>query len=95
MDFDPDYAIRKYPSMKFLFHSVVGIGGQTKYYNIYSIDKAHFFAECHHFNRQRACEEDFELQKEGDEWKAGDSSHENEAQQIGEEIDRLYPSPDR
>ena len=73
---------------QFLFHSVLEAGGQTRYYNIYRIDDSHFFAECHHFNRERSCEGDFELHKENEGWKSA-SGFDTEAQQIGEEIDRM------
>ena len=76
-------------SREFLFHSVVSAEGHTKYYNIYKLDEEHFYAECHHFNRERSCEGDFELHKEGVGWVAEDKTHEEEAQQIGGEIDRM------
>ncbi|HYC30338.1 MAG TPA: hypothetical protein VEB42_15995 [Chitinophagaceae bacterium] len=75
--------------MKFLFHSVVSTDGHTKYYNIYRIDEGHFYAECHHFNREHACEGDFELHKQGDDWVPADTMFTEEAQRIGEEIDRM------
>lgn len=89
MEFEPHPALRKYPSMKFLFHSVVESGGQTKYYNVYRIDEGHYFAECHHFNRQHNCEGDFELRKNGDDWVPVEANFEDEAQHIGEEVDRM------
>ncbi|HEY0679555.1 MAG TPA: hypothetical protein VGD17_14825 [Chitinophagaceae bacterium] len=94
MEFEPHPALRKYPFMQFLFHSVIGQEGHTKYYNIYKIDDAHYFAECHHFNRERSCEGDFELHKEGDDWTA-DTKFEGQAQQIGEEIDRMQRETDQ
>lgn len=76
--------------MEFLFHSVIDEeGGHTRYYNVYRIDETHYLAECHHFNRQRACEGDFELQKEGEDWKPNAPDFETVAQRIGEEIDRM------
>lgn len=90
MDFDHD-PFMKYPSMKFLFHSVLDIGNKARYYNVYDVGDDRYYAECHHFNRQRACEHDFELQKEGDDWTSPKPGHERDAQLIGEEIDRLYP----
>jgi hypothetical protein len=89
MEFEQHSALRKYPSMKFLFHSVIENDGHTKYYNIYRIEEGHYFAECHHFNRQHICEGDFELHKRGDEWAPAEASFEDEAQRIGEEIDRM------
>ena len=89
MEFEPHSALSKYPSMKFLFHSVVSTDGHTKYYNIYRIDEGHFYAECHHFNREHACEGDFELHKQGDDWVPADTMFTEEAQRIGEEIDRM------
>jgi hypothetical protein len=90
MEFEPHDAFRKYPSMKFLFHSVVLIADQTKYYNVYKIEDNHYFAECHHFNRKQSCENDFELYKRGDDWEPGEPSFSKEADRIGEEIDRMY-----
>lgn len=78
------------PSMEFVFHSVVSADGHTKYYNIYRIDEEHYLAQCHHFNRERLCDGDFELHRQGDHWAPVNSSFEEEAQQIGEEIDRMY-----
>ncbi|HYE54077.1 MAG TPA: hypothetical protein VD996_04510 [Chitinophagaceae bacterium] len=75
--------------MEFLFHSVVDDGNHTKYYNIYRIDNERFFAECHHFNRERVCEGDFELRKGGEAWTAAQPGFERAAQIIGEEIERL------
>jgi hypothetical protein len=90
MEFEPHPALRKYPSMKFLFHTVTSADGHTKYYNIYKIEEDHYFAECHHFNRKQSCEGDFELYKRGDDWQPAEAPYEGEAQQIGEEIDRMY-----
>ncbi len=75
--------------MKFLFHSVIANDGHTKYYNIYRIDEDHYFAECHHFNREHTCEGDFELHKKGEDWVPAEPMFEDEAQQIGEEIERM------
>ena len=75
--------------MEFLFHSVLEQEGHVKYFNIYKIDEVHYYAECHHFNRERVCEGDFELHKEGDDWKAAQPTFDDEAQKIGEEIDRM------
>jgi len=77
--------------MEFLFHSVLDDEGNTKYYNVYRIDDERFFAECHHFNRERVCEGDFELKKEGDDWTSSRPGVERFAQSIGEEIERLVP----
>ena len=92
MERNPEDVFGRFPSMKFLFHSVVMEKGHSKYYNVYKIDDSHFFAECHHFNRERYCEGDFELEKDGYDWKPEGSQHESAAQQIGEEIDRLFPA---
>jgi hypothetical protein len=89
MEFEPHSALRKYPSMKFLFHSVVNSDGHSKYYNIYRIEEGHYFAECHHFNREHSCEGDFELRKNAEDWVPVEPLFESEAQQIGEEIDRM------
>ena len=89
MEFEPHPALRKYPKMEFLFHSVIDSAGHTKYYNIYRIEEDHFFAECHHFNREQTCEGDFELYKRGEDWAPAEGPYEDEAQRIGEEIDRM------
>ncbi|MGB8191297.1 MAG: hypothetical protein WCF67_05220 [Chitinophagaceae bacterium] len=75
--------------MEFLFHSVIEQEGHALYYNVYRVDDTHFFAECHHFNRHRVCEGDFELQKEGEEWKSATEKFAPVALLIGEEIDRM------
>ncbi|HYF30735.1 MAG TPA: hypothetical protein VD993_06425 [Chitinophagaceae bacterium] len=75
--------------MKFLFHSVITEEGHATYYNIYRVDDSRYFAECHHFNRERNCDGDFELQKDGDEWKPSTPQHQDAAQQLGEEIERF------
>src|SRR5690348_4985760 len=95
MEFQPHSALEKYPSRKFLFHSVLNADGHSKYYNVYKIDEEHFYAECHHFNREHACEGDFELHKDGDDWVPADNSFQEQAQQIGEEIDRMAPDEER
>lgn len=74
--------------MEFAFHSVYHNGHHSKYYNIYRIDNDHYRAECHHFNRSRECENDFELIREGDHWKPSDAHFTQEAEHIGEEINR-------
>ena len=75
--------------MDFIFHSVHDIDGRTKYFSVYKIDETHFRAECHHFNRARFCDGDFNLVKEGKEWKASDDKFHDEAAFIGEEIYRM------
>jgi len=72
--------------MEFLFHSVYHDGNRAKYYNVYKVDNNRFYAECHHFNRVRACEGDFEILKEGEGWKPSDDHFQKEAEQIGDEI---------
>jgi hypothetical protein len=81
--------------MEFIFHSVFDHGGGRKYFNVYKIDDTHFHAECHHFNRARSCEGDFDLVKEGENWKASDELFEDEAKFIGEEINRMVYSEDK
>lgn len=81
--------------MDFIFHSVFKDGERTKYFSVYRIDDTHFRAECHHFNRARLCDGDFELVKEGEEWKPITGNHEDEAKFIGEEIDRMVYSEDK
>ena len=78
--------------MDFIFHSVFDGGGRTKFFNVYKIDETHFRAECHHFNRSRLCDGDFNLLKEGDGWKPSDEKFHDEAMFIGEEIDRMVYS---
>lgn len=78
--------------MDFIFHSVFDDGGHRKYFSVYRIDDTHFRAECHHFNRSRECEGDFELVKEGEQWKARGRNFEDEAKFIAEEIDRMVHS---
>jgi hypothetical protein len=75
--------------MDFVFHSVFDDRGRRKYFSVYRIDDTHFRAECHHFNRARECEGDFELVKEGNNWRASSKSFVEEARFIGEEIDRM------
>lgn len=75
--------------MKFLFHSVITEEGHSTYYNVYQVDDTHFRAECHHFNRERHCDGDFELEKQGEDWKPSAPGHETAALQLGEEIDRI------
>lgn len=72
--------------MEFLFHSVYQDGAHAKYYNIYKVSPEKYYAECHHFNRARSCEGDFEIMKEGNSWKASDEHFEKEAAQISDEI---------
>lgn len=78
--------------MDFIFHSVFDKGGRRKYFSVFRIDATHFRAECHHFNKARACEGDFELIREGDQWKSTGQNFEEEAKFIGEEIDRMVHS---
>jgi hypothetical protein len=80
--------------MQFLFHSVIDTEGHAKYYNIYQVDESVFLAECHHFNRERACDGDFELRREGEEWTSLKPGYEEAAQQIGEEIERMTGTAD-
>ena len=82
--------------MDFIFHSVFDDGeGHTKYFSIYRLDDTHFRAECHHFNRDRECGGDFELEKDGQQWKPSRPNLEEEAKFIGEEIDRMVYSLDK
>ena len=74
--------------MDFLFHSVFNDGHHAKYFNVYKIDRNRFLAECHHFNRERDCEGDFEIVKEGEGWKSNDQKYEEEASYIGQELER-------
>jgi len=74
--------------MDFLFHSVFDDGHHSKYFNVYKLDQNRFLAECHHFNRSRFCEGDFELVKEGEHWKSTDAKFDDAANYIGEEIER-------
>jgi hypothetical protein len=74
--------------MDFLFHSVFNDGHHSKYFNVYKIEPNRFLAECHHFNRVRDCEGDFELVREGETWKAIDGKFEEAASYIGEELER-------
>ena len=83
--------------MNFLFHSVYNQEEHAKYFNIYRLDNNRFLAECHHFNRKRDCEGDFEITKEEGEWKPNNPHFNEMAQQIGAEIDRMesiHPSSD-
>ena len=75
--------------MDFLFHTVYNSAEHSKYFNIYKLDENRFLAECHHFNRERDCVGDFEIVKEGNEWKPNDPTFNEVAQQIGEEIERM------
>lgn len=75
--------------MDFIFHSVYDNGSHRKYFSIYRIDDSRYLAECHHFNQSRMCEGDFEIVKEGDEWKPSNDRYLEEAKFIGEEIDRM------
>lgn len=81
--------------MDFIFHSVFNDNGHRKYFSVYKIDKTHFLAECHHFNRARICEGDFELIKQGDQWKPSNEAFENAAKFIGDEIDRMVLSDEK
>jgi len=75
--------------MDFLFHSVYNKAEHAKYFNIYKLEGDRFLAECHHFNRERDCQGDFEISKETGEWKPNDPQFNEEARYIGEEIDRM------
>ena len=81
--------------MDFIFHSVFDDGGKSKYFSVYKIDENHFRAECHHFNRARECNGDFELVRDGEKWKPTDEKFEDEAKFIGEEINRMVSAEDR
>ena len=72
--------------MEFLFHSVYNDGQKSIYYNVYKIDEDHVLAECHHFNRSRSCEGDFELVREGTEWKTSEHANDGKANHIAEEL---------
>ena len=74
--------------MVFIFHSVYNDGHHSKFYNIYRIDDNHYLAECHHFNSARNCEGDFQIVREGDQWKPSNEQFVEEAGHIAEEIDR-------
>lgn len=74
--------------MDFLFHSVFHDGQHSKYFNVYKIENDRFLAECHHFNRARDCEGDFELVREGETWKSTNEKFDDAATYIGEEIER-------
>lgn len=74
--------------MDFLFHSVFNDGHHSKYFNVYKIEQNRFLAECHHFNRARDCEGDFELVREGEEWKSTSDKFDQVANYIGEELER-------
>jgi len=78
--------------MDFIFHSVFDDGERTRFFSVYKIDDTHFHAECHHFNRTRLCDGDFELVKEGEEWTPSNEKFHDEARFIGEEIDRMVYS---
>ena len=75
--------------MEFLFHSVYHDGNRAKYYNVYKVENNKFYAECHHFNRARECEGDFEIVKEGENWKPSNVSFQKEAEQIADEIEQF------
>jgi hypothetical protein len=75
--------------MEFLFHSAIEQDGHTRFYNVYRIDETHFLAECHHFNRERLCDGDIQLEKRGDQWKPASPDHEETAQRLAEEIERM------
>jgi hypothetical protein len=75
--------------MDFLFHTVFNEAEHSKYFNVYKLDDNRFLAECHHFNRERDCMGDFEIVKEGEEWKPSDPKFSDVAHQIGEEIERM------
>ncbi len=79
--------------MEFLFHSVFNEGDHAKYFNIYKLENDRFLAECHHFNRERFCDGDFEVLKEEDGWKASNPHFLPEAKHIGGEIERMEASP--
>jgi hypothetical protein len=81
--------------MNFLFHSVYDDAKHSKFFNIYQLEDNRFLVECHHFNRQRDCEGDFEIVKENGEWKPNNPSFNEEAKQIGEEIERMETSHPR
>ena len=74
--------------MDFLFHSVFNDGHHAKYFNVYKLEDNRFLAECHHFNSSRNCEGDFEIVREGQEWKAMNHRFNEEAHYIGEELER-------
>jgi len=74
--------------MDFLFHSVFNDGHHSMYFNVYQIEQNRFLAECHHFNRARDCEGDFELVRDGESWKATNQKFDDAATYIGEEIER-------
>ncbi len=83
--------------MDFLFHSVYNQDDHSQYFNIYRLDENRFLAECHHFNRERDCQGDFEIVKEGGEWKPNNPQFTEVAHQIGEEIERMesiHPTSD-
>ena len=75
--------------MDFLFHSVYNEADHSRYFNIYRLEENKFLAECHHFNRARDCEGDFEIIKEGGNWTPTDPQFREVARQIGEEIERM------
>jgi hypothetical protein len=75
--------------MDFLFHSVFDDGHHSKYFNVYKIDGNRFLAQCHHFNRARDCDSDFEIIKDGESWKSTDEKYEDVANYIGEELERF------
>ena len=74
--------------MEFLFHSVYQDGRHARYYNIYRVENDRYFAECHHFNRERNCSADFELSKLEGKWSSNAGNFDKVASYIGEEIDR-------
>ena len=77
--------------MEFVFHSVYNDGPHAKYFNVYKVDEDKFFAECHHFNRERDCTGDFEIVRHGEDWDSSDPRFLEEAKYIGTEIERMEP----
>ena len=74
--------------MEFLFHSVFDDGHRTIYYNVYKIDEDHVLAECHHFNRSRNCDGDFQLVREGSEWKPENHKQDDTVSHIVREVEQ-------
>jgi hypothetical protein len=81
--------------MDFLFHSVYNQAEHSKFFNIYKLESDRFLAECHHFNRERECDGDFEIVRENGQWKPVDPKFDDLARQIGEEIERMESMQDR
>jgi len=75
--------------MEFLFHSVYHDGHHAKYFNVYKVEPNRFRAEPHHFNRIHENEEEFDLRKDGSDWKTEKEGFATQASYIGEEIDRF------